>query len=130
MRNFIEYEFENFTEYLSIDLFIYLYMVFNFSTPIVFKKLPLVNYRWRNYGWHRTCKFPKFVLPAALKLHSLALLDPRFLCKAFSKLLKFTLRINVLRVWFLRNSYIHRKYLYGYKIVKAANGYDLKMCSK
>ena len=37
-------------------------------------------------------KFLKFVLPDALEMPSLALSVLRFLCKTFSKLLKFTLQ--------------------------------------
>ena len=38
-----------------------------------------------------TSKFSKFVPPDALKMHPLTLFLLRFLCKTFSKLLKFTL---------------------------------------
>ena len=64
-------------------------------------------------------KCQKFVPPNALKMHYLALFVLRFLCKIFSKLLKFALR-NTLRGLFFKNSYIQIKNLYGYKLLRAA----------
>ena len=54
---------------------------------------------------HQAEKF-KFVTPNALKMHSLALSVLRFLCKTFSKLIKFTLRNTLLCGWLFKKSYI------------------------
>ena len=62
---------------------------------------------WRcQHDWRRwAVNFSKFVLPDALKIHSLALFVLRFLCKTFPKLFKSTLRDTLLRGWF---SYIKK----------------------
>ena len=58
--------------------------------------------------------------PNALKMHSKALSALRFLCKTFSKLLKFVLRSILSLGWFLRNSHIQKQNLYGYKHMRGA----------
>ena len=45
-----------------------------------------------HHGWRQAEEFLNFVPPDTPKMHSLALSVLRFLCKTFSKLLKFTLQ--------------------------------------
>ena len=68
--------------------------------------------------------------PDPLKMPSLTMSVLRFLCKTFSKLLKFTLWNTLLCGWFLKNSYIQINFFYGYKLVRAAKRSELKRCSK
>ena len=79
-------------------------------------------------GWCQAGKFSKFVPPDTLKIHSLALSVLRFLCKAFSKLLKLTLQKTLDD--FIKNSHIQIKNSYGYKLVKAVKQSELKRCSR
>ena len=55
-----------------------------------------------HHGWSQAEKFSKFVLSGTLKI------------------LK----------WFLKNSYVHMKNLYGYKLVRAVKRSELKRCNK
>ena len=75
-------------------------------------------------------KFSKFVPSYTLNLHFLALSVLRFLFKTFSKLLRLTLWKTLFRWWFLKNSYLQIKNLYGYKLVRAAKQSELKRCNK
>ena len=54
------------------------------------------NPRPRHHGWRYVVKFSKCVSPDALNMHYPALSVLRFLCKTFSKLLKFTLQNTLL----------------------------------
>ena len=80
---------------------------------------------WTHKGatsWCWAAKFSKFVPPDALKIHSPAQPVLRFLCKTFSKLLKFALQNTPLPGWFFKTWCIHGiqiKNLCGYKLVKA-----------
>ena len=71
-----------------------------------------------------------FVPPDVKKMHLLALSVLRFLCKTFSKLLKFTLWNSFLCRWLLKNSNIQIKNLCGSKHVRAAKGSELMRCMK
>ena len=82
----------------------------------------LIHYskpQWCQHVWFWE-KESEFVPPNILKLYFLALSVLRFICKRFSKLLKFTLQ-NILKK--LKN-------LNGYKILRAAKQSELKICSK
>ena len=63
-------------------------------------------------------------------MHSLALLVLRFLCKTFSKLLKFTLRNTLPRGQFLKKLFIQMENLNDYKLVRVTKLRQLKRCSK
>ena len=58
-------------------------------------------------------------------MHSLPFSVIRFLCKTFSKLLKFTLQ-NTLSGWCLKNSYIQIKHLHDHKNMRAGKQSELK----
>ena len=69
------------------------------------------------------------VPPEVLKMHSLALSVLRFLCKSFSKLLKFTLRSTLLWGQFMFNthySYSLWKVIFKKKICMAMNLWELQ----
>ena len=78
------------------------------------------------HSWCWVGIFSKFVPPNALKMVLSVL---KFLCKLFSKLLKFTLRNTCPRGWYLKNSWIHKQNLYGYKLVRAVKQSELRRCS-
>ena len=80
----------------------------------------------QHHHWCQVEKFSKFLPTDTLKMHSQALTVLQFLCETFSKLLKLTLRKTLFQGWFLTNSYIQRKKLYGYKLVRAVRQYSLK----
>ena len=73
--------------------------------------------------------FSKFVPPVALKMHSLTLPVLRFLCKTFSKLLKFTLR-DTLKKFKKIHIFKKKKKIYVHKLVRASKQSGLKRCSK
>ena len=68
---------------------------------------------WENQYTNQTHK--GFVPPDTLEMHSLVLSVLRFLCKTFLKLLRLTLQKTLFHRWFLKNSHIQIKNLYGYK---------------
>ena len=61
------------------------------------------NPRMCHHCWCLGETFPKSVHPNTLKMHSQALSVLRFLCKTFSKLLKFTSRNTLLWGQFFKN---------------------------
>ena len=79
------------------------HIIIQWRTQSLFGKTGTYINPWRRYqSWRRAVNVSKFVLPDALKMHSLALFVLRFLSKTFPKLLKFTLQDTLLGGWFLK----------------------------
>ena len=68
----------------------------------------------------------KTVPPNALKMHSVAVSTLKFICKTFSKLIKFALQNTIPLRWLLKNSYIQKQNFYVHKVVRAAKKQNLK----
>ena len=68
----------------------------------------------------------KSVPPDAPKMHSLGFSLVRFLCKTFFKLLKLLLWKTLFYRWFLKNSYIKIKNVYGYNLAGASRRSELR----
>ena len=75
------------------------------SRAFLGRLLYTLNPRRYHHGSSQVCKFSKFVPSDTLKMYSLVLPVFRFVCKAFSKLLKATLS----NISFLKSSYIQIK---------------------
>ena len=60
------------------------------------------------------------------KMHSLDFSLVGFLCKTFFKLLKLLLWKTLFYGWFLKNSYIKIKNVYGYNLAGAARRSELR----
>ena len=104
----------------------------HYEYPEFFRGRPIhtSNSQKGHHGWRWAGKFLKFVPSDALKMHSLALYVLKFVCKAFSKLLKFTLWYTRGCGWILKKSYIQIINLYEHKLVRIAKWSELKRCSK
>ena len=87
------------------------------------------NSQRHHHSWCREDTFSKLMSGDALKMHSLTLSGLRFLW-TFLKLLKFALWSTLPRGWFLKNSYIHKQNMYGYKFVGTGKWSELKLCRK
>ena len=83
------------------------------------------NPRRRHHGWHQAEKFPKFVPPTTLKIHSLALSVLRFFCQNYSS---FHYE-KVFSVDDFKKNHI-QKNLHGCKLARATKRSELRRCSK
>ena len=104
------------------------HIIIQWRTQSLFGKTGTYINPWRRYqSWRRAVNVSKFVLPDALKMHSLALFVLRFLSKTFPKLLKFKLQDTLLGGWFLKIHIFKKK---KNVLVRAVKQSGLKRCSK